>query len=81
VICFAVPAGTSETCNSHTHICADEFTGNTMGQSDLNGELLFLHSNMHKWDMRLPRKFHMHYQRRWVKMLPGGLLLHAFNVW
>lgn len=50
-----------------------------MGQSDLNGELLFLHSNMHKWDMRLPRKFHMHYQRRWVKMLPGGKLLQKLR--
>jgi hypothetical protein len=45
-----------------------------MGQSNLNGELLFLHSNMHKWDMRLPGNFHMHYQRRWVRMLPGELL-------
>lgn len=53
-------------------MCADEFTGNTMGQADLEGRLLFLHSNMHKWDLRLPEKFHMHYQRRWAKMLPGG---------
>lgn len=45
-----------------------------MGQADLSGELLFLHSNMHKWDMRLPQKFHMHYERRWTKMLPGGPL-------
>lgn len=54
-------------------MCVDEFTGNTMGQSDLEGRLLFLHSNMHKWDLRLPEKFNMHYQRRWAKMLPGGL--------
>lgn len=70
--CGAVPpAGTSETCNQRTHICADEFTGNTMGQAGLDGELMFLHSNMHKWDMRLPERFSLHYQRRWMKMLPG----------
>lgn len=43
-----------------------------MGQAALDGSLLFLHSNMHKWDMRLPEKFSLHYQRRWMKMLPGG---------
>jgi hypothetical protein len=42
-----------------------------MGQAGLDGELMFLHSNMHKWDMRLPEKFSLHYQRRWMKMLPG----------
>lgn len=67
-------AGTSETCNQRTHICTDEFTGNTMGQAGLDGELLFLHSNMHKWDLRLPEKFDLHYQRRWARMLPGACL-------
>lgn len=61
-------------------MCADEFTGNTMGQADLDGRLLFLHSNMHKWDLRLPEKFHMHYQRRWVKMLPGARVAGASRI-
>jgi hypothetical protein len=52
-----------------------------MGQADLSGELLFLHSNMHKWDMRLPQKFHTHYERRWVKMMPGGLVCVASVCW
>jgi len=63
--------GTSERCDRRTHLCVDEFTGNTMGQAALDGSLLFLHSNMHKWDMRHPEKFSLHYQRRWVEMLPG----------
>jgi hypothetical protein len=66
-------AGTSETCDRHSHMCVDEFTGNTMGQAGLDGRLMFLHSNMHKWDARLPEDFDTHYQRRWAVMLPGAL--------
>lgn len=36
------------------------------------GQLLFLHSNLHKWDMRLPEKFSLHYQRRWQQLEPEG---------
>jgi len=68
-------AGTSEHCDRRSHLCVDEFTGTTMGQAALDGSLLFLHSNMHKWDMRQPEKFSLHYQRRWMKMLPGEWLL------
>ncbi|KIZ05690.1 hypothetical protein MNEG_2267 [Monoraphidium neglectum] len=63
--------GTSMSCNSRTHLCKDEFTGNTMVQYDTRGAPLFLHSNLHKWDMRLPEKFSLHYQRRWQVLLPG----------
>ncbi|KAI8468938.1 MAG: mannosyltransferase putative-domain-containing protein [Monoraphidium minutum] len=63
--------GTSMSCNHRTHLCRDEFTGNTMVQYDAAGAPLFLHSNLHKWDMRLPEKFSLHYQRRWQVLLPG----------
>jgi hypothetical protein len=59
-------------CNQRTHLCTDEFTGNTMVQADLRGAPLFLHSNLHKWDMRLPEKFSLHYQRRWQVLMPGA---------
>ncbi|GBF93077.1 hypothetical protein Rsub_05688 [Raphidocelis subcapitata] len=65
--------GTSMTCSPRTKLCVDEFTGNTMVQHDTRGWPLFLHSNLHKWDMRLPEKFSLHYQRRWQVMLPGHI--------
>eukprot|EP00877_Chromochloris_zofingiensis_P001671 jgi/Chrzof1/11504/UNPLg00437.t1 len=63
--------GTSMMCNPRTTLCKDEFTGNTMVQYDPSGNILFLHSNLNKWDMRLPEKFSLHYQRRWQILLPG----------
>eukprot|EP00775_Hariotina_reticulata_P005673 gene5673-5911_t len=41
-----------------------------MNQHSPSGELLFMHSNMHKWDMQLPDDFDTYYQRRWQHMLP-----------
>lgn len=65
--------GTSMRCDARTHLCVDEFTGNTMVQHSPDGKVFFLHSNLHKWDLRLPEKFSLHYQRRWQAMLvPGG---------
>ncbi len=58
-------------CSARTQLCRDEFTGNTMVQYDLQGNVLFLHANLHKWDMRLPEKFSLHYQRRWHELQPG----------
>ncbi|GBF98544.1 pantothenate synthetase [Raphidocelis subcapitata] len=63
--------GTSMACSPRTHLCRDEFTGNTMVQHDSRGFALFLHANLHKWDMRLPEHFSLHYQRRWQTLMPG----------
>jgi hypothetical protein len=68
---LALLSGTSLSCNRRTGVCKDEFTGNTMSQHSPSGELLFMHSNMHKWDMQLPDDFDTYYQRRWQLMLPG----------
>lgn len=58
---------------THADACPCHVTGCALLQYDVQGSPLFLHSNLHKWDMRLPEKFSLHYQRRWQVMLPGKL--------
>lgn len=59
-------------CNKHQTHCWQEFGGNTMVQHDLQGHMMFLHTNFRpKWNLQLPDDFR-EYRRRWQVLQPGS---------
>lgn len=59
-------------CNKHQTHCWQEFAGNTMVQHDLQGSIMFLHTNFRpKWNLQLPDDFR-EYRRRWQMLQPGS---------
>ena len=51
-------------CSPDQRFCWNEFTGNTIVQHDLSGNMLFLHANLSpKWNLHIPGDF-KEYTRR-----------------
>ena len=57
-------------CSPDQQFCWEEFTGNTMVQHDLMGNMLFLHTNLSpKWNLHIPGDFRGYSRRRVVQPL------------
>ena len=65
-------------CSPDQQYCWEEFTGNTMVQHDLKGNMLFLHTNLSpKWNLHIPGDFRAYSRRLVIQLLLIYMLIQS----